>query len=173
MENGENGYEVAIKTSTKLFTKRKTITSKGVIFSGGVLGTIKLLLNSVVSKPAGQFMTADVKNFYLNTPLERLKYMRIPIKLFPQEIIDAYGLTNLLHNDHVYVEQNKEKNGQPKSSLLENKMPPNPPPKNGVTPPTALRSTSRSGRGECQRTDSSVMTMRMHASSESGPGARK
>ncbi|MFT6855200.1 MAG: cholesterol oxidase [Cyclobacteriaceae bacterium] len=45
MENGANGYEVAIKTSTKLFTKRKTITSKGVIFSGGVLGTIKLLLN--------------------------------------------------------------------------------------------------------------------------------
>jgi cholesterol oxidase len=45
MENGANGYEVVIKTSTKLFTKRKTITSKGVIFSGGVLGTIKLLLN--------------------------------------------------------------------------------------------------------------------------------
>jgi len=44
-QNGANGYEVAIKTSTKFFTKRKTITSKGVIFSGGVLGTIKLLLN--------------------------------------------------------------------------------------------------------------------------------
>jgi cholesterol oxidase len=44
-ENGAKGYEVAIKTSTQFFTKRKTITSKGVIFSGGVLGTIKLLLN--------------------------------------------------------------------------------------------------------------------------------
>jgi cholesterol oxidase len=43
--DGADGYEVAIKTSTKFFTKRKTITSKGVIFSGGVLGTIKLLLN--------------------------------------------------------------------------------------------------------------------------------
>jgi hypothetical protein len=35
------------------------------------LTTIKLLLNSVVSKPNGHFMTADVKNFYLNTPLAR------------------------------------------------------------------------------------------------------
>ncbi len=43
-EDGSNGYEIAIKTSTKLFAKRKTVTSKGVIFSGGVLGTISLLL---------------------------------------------------------------------------------------------------------------------------------
>jgi len=43
-DDGENGYEVAIKTSTKFFKKRKKINSRGVIFSGGVLGTIKLLL---------------------------------------------------------------------------------------------------------------------------------
>ena len=43
-ENGANGYEVAIKSSTRFFTKRRKITSKGVVFSGGVLGTIKLLL---------------------------------------------------------------------------------------------------------------------------------
>lgn len=42
--SGENGYEVSIKTSTKFINKRKTFKSKGVIFSGGVLGTIKLLL---------------------------------------------------------------------------------------------------------------------------------
>lgn len=43
-DDGADGYEVALKTSTKLFTKRIKIRSKGVIFSGGVLGTIKLLL---------------------------------------------------------------------------------------------------------------------------------
>ena len=43
-DDGANGYEVAIRTSTKFFTKRKKIQSKGVIFSGGVLGTVKLLL---------------------------------------------------------------------------------------------------------------------------------
>lgn len=43
-ENGTNGYEVSIKTSTKLIRKKKKIRSKAVVFSGGVLGTIKLLL---------------------------------------------------------------------------------------------------------------------------------
>ncbi|MCF6278793.1 MAG: GMC family oxidoreductase [Flavobacteriaceae bacterium] len=41
---GALGYTVAIKTSTKLFSKKKALTAKGVVFSGGVLGTIKLLL---------------------------------------------------------------------------------------------------------------------------------
>ena len=40
----ENGYEVTIKKSTSLFSKKQKITAKGVIFSGGVLGTVKLLL---------------------------------------------------------------------------------------------------------------------------------
>ena len=42
--DGNTGYEVAVKTSTKLFTKKRKIKSKSVIFSGGVMGTIKLLL---------------------------------------------------------------------------------------------------------------------------------
>lgn len=42
--NGEKGYSVTIKSSTNLFKKKKTFTSKGVVFSGGVLGTIKLAL---------------------------------------------------------------------------------------------------------------------------------
>ena len=44
-KDGSDGYEVSIKTSTKFFTKKKKVTAKGVIFSGGVLGTIKLMLN--------------------------------------------------------------------------------------------------------------------------------
>jgi len=43
-DDGVSGYEIAIKTSTKLFTKKSKVKSRGVIFSGGVLGTIKLLL---------------------------------------------------------------------------------------------------------------------------------
>lgn len=41
---GKSGYSVAIKSSTRLIPKRKTVTAKGVIFSGGVMGTVKLLL---------------------------------------------------------------------------------------------------------------------------------
>lgn len=43
-ENGESGYEIEAKSSTSLFSKKMKIETKGVIFSGGVMGTIKLLL---------------------------------------------------------------------------------------------------------------------------------
>jgi len=42
--NGETGYTVRLKSSTKLWNAKKDFTTKGVIFSGGVLGTVKLLL---------------------------------------------------------------------------------------------------------------------------------
>jgi cholesterol oxidase len=43
-KEGATGYNITLKTSTKFFSKKKTLTTKGVIFSGGVLGTVKLLL---------------------------------------------------------------------------------------------------------------------------------
>ncbi|WP_396596947.1 GMC oxidoreductase [Dokdonia sp. R86516] len=43
--NSALGYEVSIKRSTRILGKRQKITTKGVIFSGGVLGTVKLLLH--------------------------------------------------------------------------------------------------------------------------------
>lgn len=42
--DGKNGYAIHFKDSTKLFKKTQQITTKGVVFSGGVLGTLKLLL---------------------------------------------------------------------------------------------------------------------------------
>ena len=42
--DGSTGYKVTIKSSTKLLKKQQTFETSGVIFSGGVLGTIKLLL---------------------------------------------------------------------------------------------------------------------------------
>ena len=43
--DGSEGYSITYEDSTSLFTKRKTtVQSKAVIFSGGVLGTVPLLL---------------------------------------------------------------------------------------------------------------------------------
>lgn len=42
--DGSQGYEVSFKSSTKLFKKHQKVKAKGVVFSGGVLGTVKLLL---------------------------------------------------------------------------------------------------------------------------------
>lgn len=42
--SGETGYSVRTKVSTKYFGKESQFTSKGIIFSAGVLGTMNLLL---------------------------------------------------------------------------------------------------------------------------------
>jgi len=42
--DGNKGYQIQYKSSTKLFSSKKTVTSQAVIFAGGVLGTIPLLL---------------------------------------------------------------------------------------------------------------------------------
>ncbi|KAI2496471.1 hypothetical protein MHU86_18012 [Fragilaria crotonensis] len=68
------------------------------------LTTAKLLINSVLSTKNAKFLTADLKDFYLGTPMERYEYMRIPIHMIPDVIIDQYNLRPLIHNGHVYVE---------------------------------------------------------------------
>lgn len=42
--NGSTGYEVTMHNSTSYIKKKQTVTAGGVIFSGGVMGTVKLLL---------------------------------------------------------------------------------------------------------------------------------
>lgn len=39
--------------------------------------TSKIHINSVISTVGAKFMTADIKNFYLNTPMECYEYMRL------------------------------------------------------------------------------------------------
>ena len=50
--------------------------------------TIKLLLNSVISTPNARFMTIDIKDFYLTTPLERPEYLRMKLSYFPDDVIE-------------------------------------------------------------------------------------
>jgi hypothetical protein len=56
--------------------------------------TVKLMFNSIISTPNAKFMTIDIKDFYLVTPMDRYEYFRMKLELFPQEIIDEYGLRN-------------------------------------------------------------------------------
>ena len=44
--DGQKGYEITTTSTFNLFKKKKVFKSKGVVFSGGVLGTIPLLLKS-------------------------------------------------------------------------------------------------------------------------------
>jgi hypothetical protein len=67
------------------------------------LTTTKILINSVVSTPNAKFLTVDLKDFYLGTPMARYKYMHVPIWMLPDAIIDQYNLHPLFHNGYVYV----------------------------------------------------------------------
>jgi hypothetical protein len=84
------------------------------------LTTAKLLFNSVLSTPGARFMTMDIKDFYLNTPMARYEYMMIPVSLIPPDVFAAYKLAPLVHNRHVYVEIRKGMYGLPQAGRLAN-----------------------------------------------------
>ena len=42
--DGDSGYEIEIKDSTSFFKKKRKVRAKGVIFAGGVIGSVKLML---------------------------------------------------------------------------------------------------------------------------------
>jgi hypothetical protein len=84
------------------------------------LTTVELLLNSVISTPGAKFMTGDLKDFYLGTPLPEYKYMRIPVKLIPESIMIHYDLAKLVHNSFVIVEIRRGMYGLPQAGRLAN-----------------------------------------------------
>jgi hypothetical protein len=53
--------------------------------------TAKLLFNSVLSTPKAKFSCFDISNFYLNTPMERYEYMRIPTWAIPDQVMTEYS----------------------------------------------------------------------------------
>ena len=51
------------------------------------LTTVKCLINSTLSTLNEKFLVVYIKDFYLNTKLDRFKYMRLKLEIFPQDII--------------------------------------------------------------------------------------
>ena len=73
------------KHRTRITVGGDSINYPGNVTTRGAdMTTIKLLFNSVVSTPNARFITADIKNFYQNTEMERPKYTKIKINLIPQ-----------------------------------------------------------------------------------------
>ena len=70
--------------------------------------TVKLLVKISVSTAVAEFMTIDVKQIYLNTPLARYKYLRLKLKDLSKDVIEQYGLQDKATRDgFVYVEMRK------------------------------------------------------------------
>ena len=78
--------------------------------------------NSVISTPGALFACDDAKNFYLCTSIDRNEYMRIPIKLIPEEFIDLYDLAPKVKNGYIYMEISRGMYGLPQPGILTNKL---------------------------------------------------
>eukprot|EP00804_Cyclotella_cryptica_P019806 CCRYP_009697-RA/>CCRYP_009697-RA protein AED:0.19 eAED:0.25 QI:0/0/0/1/1/1/2/0/745 len=81
--------------------------------------TTKILLNSVISTKGARFMTIDIKDFYLNTPMVRPEYMRLKLSDIPDHIIKLYKLDKLVTTDgYVYVLIQKGMYGLPQAGII-------------------------------------------------------
>jgi hypothetical protein len=82
--------------------------------------TAKLLFNSVISTPGARFMGIDLKDFYLCSDLPEYEYVRIPIHMIPDNIMELYKLQDKIHNGYVYAEVRKGMYGLPQAGRLAN-----------------------------------------------------
>ena len=103
---------------------RFTVGGNRIEYPGNVatptaeLQTVKLHLNSVISDVNASYMTIDIKDYYLGTPMNRYEYMKIPVKHIPEDIMIQYNLKHLIVNDHVMVEIRKGVYGLPQAGII-------------------------------------------------------
>ncbi len=80
---------------------------------------VKILLNSIISTKDAKCMTLDIKDFSLNTPMKKYKYMHLKLVDIPEEIIEEYKLCEIVTDDsYVYCEIKKGMYGLPQVGLL-------------------------------------------------------
>jgi hypothetical protein len=81
--------------------------------------TVKLLINSIISTPGAKFMTMDIKDFSLNTPMTRYEYMRLKISDMPNDVIEHYNLREIATPDgFIYCEIRKGMYGLPQAGII-------------------------------------------------------
>jgi len=77
--NGKNGYRIEFKRATRFFSKTQSLTAQSVIFSGGVLGTVPLLLKlqkkslPKLSKRVGEMVRTNNEALIFDVSLEKDK----------------------------------------------------------------------------------------------------
>ena len=80
------------------------------------------MMNTVLSRKGTKFITYDICNYYLATPLDYPEYVKIKLTDIPQEFIDEYNLHNYFHEGWVYLEIRNGVYGIPQSDSLTNNL---------------------------------------------------
>jgi hypothetical protein len=63
----------------------------------------KMLFNSLISTREAWFMTMDISNFYLMTPLHRPEFIPMKLSDIPDKIINKYKLQNKQHQAEAFI----------------------------------------------------------------------
>jgi hypothetical protein len=80
---------------------------------------VKTLLNSIILTNGATFVMLDVKDFYLNTPMEGYKYMHLKLSDIPEEILIEYELHEIATSDgYVYCKIRKGMYGLPQAGII-------------------------------------------------------
>jgi hypothetical protein len=82
------------------------------------LDAVKILIHSVVSDPKARWITADISDFYLGTPLLRPEYIRIPLRLIPKATMEKHNLHPFVANGTIIFQVDRAMYGFPQSGLL-------------------------------------------------------
>ena len=83
----------------------------------------KILFNSVISTKNAKFMTINISNFYINSPIPRTEYVKIKISDIPEEIINEYKLPDkVTPHGYVYIMATKGMYGLPQAGLVSNEL---------------------------------------------------
>ena len=84
-----------------------------------ILTTVKLLLNSIVSTINAHFMTIDIKDFYLNTPMARSNYTRLKLSNLPKSVVQQYNMeAKSTRGGYVHVNIRRGMYGLPQVGLI-------------------------------------------------------
>jgi len=108
---------------------RFTVGGDRINYSGAVatptaeMLVAKMLFNSVISTKDARFMTMDISNFYLMTPLHHPEFIQMKLGDIPDEVIEEYKLREkATKNDSIYIKAKQGMYGLPQSRLLANKL---------------------------------------------------
>jgi hypothetical protein len=80
----------------------------------------KAILNIICPTECALYMNMDIKNYYLGTPLGQYEFVRIPVSMVPDEIMEEYNLYEMAHNGYLYVELRTGMYGLPQAGLITN-----------------------------------------------------
>jgi hypothetical protein len=82
-----------------------------------------MLINSVISTKDAQFMTMDISNFYLMTPLHCAEFIQIKLSDIPDEVVNKYKLRDkATKNGSIYIRAKHGMHSLPQAGLLANKL---------------------------------------------------